>query len=643
MPMKKIYSFLFLLCFVKTLSAQTLFTYGNNAVSKEEFLKGYNKNRAAVTDKKQSLREYLDLYTKFKLKVKSAEDEHLDTLSSILEEVKNFRGQVETAYLNNDSVVNDMVDEAFQRQQKDIHLIHFYVLLLDKTSPQDSLAAYNAIQQAYTSLAYRVKQKKESPADLIKDITDKFSPVKGGDLGYITAFSIPYQYENIAYALKPNEISKPYRSKNAWNLFFNYEERKSIGKWKVAQIFFAIPPHASDDDILKIKNKADSVYKLLLSGSDFTALAKQYSQDKNTYMNGGQLPEFGIGKYDTAFMAQIVALKNDSDFSKPFRSSYGYHIIKRLKHSLPPSKATEDNLVALKQQVLKDTRGTIAKEKVMADILRKVGYRRDPAVSDADLFRYADTVINNKTIGTYPISNSVIFSFAAKNITGQDWLNYMLSQTSGKQTADQAMLNNYINSATLSYYQDHLEEYNADFKYQMQEFKEGNLLFEVMQKNVWNKAATDSVGLRNYYEQHKEKYVWVKSADLVLFNCADTNATKEVSNALKVGIGWRTIAKESQGRVQADSNRYELSQIKVPAGTVFKEGMLTTPLISIDNTASMVEVLKLFPANEPRSFADAKGMVINDYQNLLEEQWLKELQKKYPVIINEKVFKSLLQ
>jgi peptidyl-prolyl cis-trans isomerase SurA len=643
--MNKIYSLVFLLFFVTTLPAQTLFTYGDNAVSKEEFLKGYNKNRAAVTDKKQSLRDYLDLYIKFKLKVKSAEDEHLDTLSAIAEEVKNFRSQIEPSFLNNDSMVNVMVKEAFQRQQKDIHLVHYYAQVTDQMPPADSMIAYKAIYRAHDAFNM-IRQKNLYPGDIIADINSdhgSYVPLRSGDLGYITAFTIPYVYENIAYTLKPGEVSEPFRTKNGWHFFRNAGERNAIGKWKAAQIFFAIPPRASDADILKIKNKADSVYQLLLSGADFAALAKQYSQDRNTYMNGGQLPEFGTGKYDTAFTAQVFALKNDSDFSAPFRTSFGYHIVKRLRHSPIPSIANEDYLAALKQQVLNDVRGATAKEKVMADIAAKVNYKRNVAVSDGDLLRYADSVVVNKKIAIYPISDSVIFSFTTKEIIGKDWLEYVYAQTAGREIANKALLDKYITSTTLDYYQDHLEEYNADFKYQMQEFKEGNLLFEIMQKNVWNKAATDSFGLQQYYNEHKEKYTWVKSADLIIFNCADKNAATEVKDALNSGKDWRLIAKESQGRIQADSNRYELSQVQIPAGTVFKEGLITEPLISLDNTASMIKVLKLYPDNEQRDFIDAKGMVTNDYQNLLEKQWLTELEKKYPVTINEKVFKSLLQ
>jgi peptidyl-prolyl cis-trans isomerase SurA len=646
--MNKSYSLFFLLFFTTAVSAQTLFTYGNNAVSKEEFLKAYNKNRPTVKDKKQSLQEYLDLYEKFKLKVKDAEDEHLDTLSSILNDVNNFRSQVEIAYMNNDSIVNAMVNEAFQRQQKDIHLLHYYVLITDKMSPADTMIAYNAIHHAY-DVFNMIRQKNLYPGDMISEINKgqaDYTSLKNGDLGYITAFTLPYQYENIAYGLKPGEVSKPFRSKTGWHFFRSMGERKAIGRWKIAQIFFAIPPGSSEKEIAPIEQKADSIYNLIKAGTDFAALAKKYSQDRNTFMNGGQLPEFGTGKFDTTFESQVFDLKNDSDVSKPFRTIYGFHIVKRLAHSTAPSKTTDAYSDALKQEVLRDSRAQIAKEKFLEDISSKTKYNRNIAVTDADLIRYADSITVNKKMIIYPISNSIIFSFAYLNVTGKDWLQYVYNHITSELQGvpvDKAYLNKYINSTTLEYYKNHLEDYNTDFKYQMQEFKEGNMLFEIMQKNVWNKAAADSVGLLNYYNQHKEKYTWVKSADLIMYNCSDTSAVKEVTDALKSGKDWRTIVKESQGRIQADSNRYELSQIQTPTGAVFKEGSVLDPIINMDNTASLVQVLNLFPENEQRNFADSKGMVINDYQNFIEEQWLARLEKKYPVKVNEKVFNSLLK
>jgi peptidyl-prolyl cis-trans isomerase SurA len=642
--MKKIYLLLLLILGASTLFAQTLFSYGINTVSKDEFLRAYNKNKTPITDKEKSLREYLDLYSKFKLKVKVAEEMKLDTLQQMQADIQNFRSQVEDTYMNDDEGLNSLIDEAFSRKQKDIHLLHFYVQVNDKTSPEDSASAYKAIEAAYAAL----KQATGNDDDLAKNITSNYPPVKGGDIGYITAFSVPYEYENIAYSLKPGEVSTPYRSKNAWHIFKDIDERKDVGKWKIRQILFAIPPNVSQETIKAIGQKADSMYNRLLEGDDFSTLAKKYSEDKITYQNGGEMPEFGTGKYSSQFEHNVFELKNDSDISKPFLTSYGFHIVKRLHQSPTPTEKTDDTyLNSLKQQVLQDSRINSVKGKFLKDVLVKIDYKKNPAVKDADIFRYADSVIRNKKTGVYPINNLIVFSFAKEKVKGSDWLNYVndyAKTSSATLIADKTLFDKYVGIAALEYYRKHLEEYNADFKYQMQEFREGNMLFEIMERNVWTKAANDSAGLQNYYNQHKEKYLWAESADVFMFNCTDKKAAEEAVDALKSGKDWKKISEDSQGRIQSDSGRYEISQLQVPDGTKITEGLVSEPLVSnTDNTASVIKVLKIFPANEQRNFDEAKGLVINDYQNFLEEKWIAELKKKYPIKVNEAVFQSLLK
>src|SRR5258706_6106409 len=122
--MKKI-SLVFVLAMMASFTfSQTLFTYGTQAVSKEEFLKAYNKNKTSVSDKKAALREYLDLYINFKLKVKAAHDLKIDTLPGINADLQNFRGQIEESYLDDEKEVNALVQEAFNRSQLDIHIAH---------------------------------------------------------------------------------------------------------------------------------------------------------------------------------------------------------------------------------------------------------------------------------------------------------------------------------------------------------------------------------------------------------------------------------------------------------------------------------------------------------------------------------------
>ena len=647
--MKK-FCFLFVLSLAAAqLFSQTLFTYGDDAVSKDEFLRAYNKNKTPVTDKEKALREYLDLYSKFKLKVKVAKEMQLDTLQQLQADMQNFRSQVEDAFMNNDKGLTDLVDEAFQRKQKDIHVLHFYIPITDKTTFADSLKAVAAINEVYTQL----KNGNNNYDELAQDVSNRFLAVQKADIGYITALSVPYQYENIIYSLKPGEASKPYRSKSAWHVFKNLDERKSVGKWKIAQILLALPPNTTPEITAAIEKKADSIYNRLKAGDDFATLAKKYSQDKLTYQNGGELPMFSTGKFDNIYESNVFQLKNDSDISKPFLTKYGYHIVKRLQVIPTPTdeKADENFVYTLKQQVLQDSRVNAAKQKFLEDVLVKIGYKRNKAVKEDELFQYADSVTANKKTGNYPVSNKTIFSFTKRNIKGADWLKFINDfrqnpalNGNGKNFSDKELFDKYINTAALDYYRNHLEEYNADFKYQMQEFREGNMLFEIMERNVWSKASSDSAGLLKYYSEHQSKYLWASSVSVLLFSCTNNKAAQDAIDALKNGKDWRQIANESDGRVQADSGRYEITQIQVPAGTNIKEGLISDPVMNAtDNTASFVKVIKVFPADQQRSFEEARGLVINDYQNYLEDQWVAELKSKYPIKVNEAVFQSLLK
>ncbi len=617
--------------------SQTLFTYGTNQVSKEEFLRAYNKNKTPVADKEQSLKEYLDLYIKFKLKVKEAKALRLDTLQQIQYDVQNFRGQLEEGYLIDEQTVNALVNEAFERSQRDIHLLHFSVPINTKMNAEDSMKAYNAMNAVVKELM----EGKTNYDELVDEIKEKIIPIKGTDMGYITALSLPYDIETLVYNLKPGGISKVYRTKSALHVFKNVEERQSAGQWKVAQILLAIPPDVSGPVLKETEKKADSIYSLLQSGGDFAELAKKYSDDRLTYQNGGEVPVFGTGKYELPFETAVFALKKDGDISKPIFTGYGFHIVKRLQQRpTPADKLDETYMGELKERVTQDARINIARAKFTKDIMAKTGFKRNSLVKDAQLFRYADSVAANGTVKNYPISKIPIFSFAKSKVTGRDWLNfikdYKLNADVYKGESNEALLDKYISTITIEYYRKHLEEFNEDFKYQLQEFKEGNILFEIMERKIWSKASNDSVGLKKYYDANKAKYQWAESADAYLFSCNNAKTAEEATTSLQSGKNWKQIAEESDGKIQADSGRYEVTQLQTPAGADLKEGIITTPLLNAgDNTSSFVKIIKLYPANQQRSFDEARGLVINDYQNFLEAKWIETLKKKYPVKVND--------
>jgi peptidyl-prolyl cis-trans isomerase SurA len=645
--MKPIFLFSFLLMSASVAFSQTLFTYGSNVVSKEEFLKAYNKNKAVVTDKEASLNEYLDLYTKFKLKVKAAQDLGIDTLPQLQYDLQSFRTQVEDSYMNNEQSVDALTNEAFERMQKDVHAYHFFVPIMATTTADDTIKAYNALKE----ISKQLSQGKTNYSEIATDVSSKIFTVKHGGIGFITAFSVPYEYENVIYKLAVGENSNIYRSKKGIHIFKNIEERKSAGKWRIAQILFAFAPGEDVTNTPALKAKADSVYTVIKNGSDFGAMAKKYSDDKMTYAAGGELPEFGTGKFQPQFEKEFLKLKNNGDVSSVFVTSFGYHIVKRLEQTPTPlSKDAANYLMELKQRVQQDGRINTAKEKFAQEILSKLGYKKSAAIKEADLFKYADSVTKNpNAIATkFPIGNKTVFSFNKTNFTGANWLGFIKEyKTNGElyQGENNAtLLTKFINTSALDFYKKNLENYNADFKYQMAEFKEGNMLFEIMERKVWSKAANDNVGLQKYYETNKAKYKWAASATVILFNCNNEATAKKAIADLKAGADWKKVTEDANNTIQTDSSRYELTQIPVKEGTVLNVGNITEPVVNaLDGTASFVKVIKLYNANEQRSFDEAKGLIINDYQTVVEEQWLSELKKKYPVKVNDSVFKSLFK
>jgi len=634
--------------FTAIVFSQTLFTYGNEAVDKGEFTRAYNKNKTPVTDKEKAFREYLDLYIKFKLKVKAAMELRLDTLPQLVYDAQSFRSQIEDSYLNNEKAVTELQNEAFDRSQKDLHVLHFFVPVDIKSTPEDSTKAYRSVSALYTALAAG-----KTDYDRLVAAAEPVK-IRHSDLGFITVFTLPYEYENIIYNLKKDQASKPYRSKNGWHIFKLIEERKAVGKWKIAQVLFAIPPDAGAEDKKRIEKRADSVYQLAIKGEDFGKLARWFSDDKVTYGTNGEMAEFGSGKYESVFENGVFKLAKDNEISRPFLTPYGYHIVKRLSQS--PVSADRSDMAyqfELKQKLQQDARINIAKDLFVKEIFKQVNFKKTNTVSPADLYRYADSVIANPQSETgnavmYPIANKTICSFAKSKLTGKDWLDFVRTYKGSGELyqgeSNAALVDKFFSTAVMEYYKKYLEDYNPDFRYQMDEFKDGNVLFEIMERNIWGKASNDTEGLQKIYKENKNKYLWAASANIILFNCSGKAIADEARAALLSGKDWRKIIEESGNNIQADSGRFELSQIPVNIDSKTPAGYISETKISeTDGNAGFIKLVRQYGANDQRSFDDAKGLVINDYQNILEEKWINELKKKYPVKVNEAVFQSLLK
>lgn len=626
-----------------SLSAQTLFHYGNDSVSVTEFLKAYNKNKTNARTEK-SFRDYLNLYLASRLKIKEASERGYDTLPQMVSDLDNLRQQILPNYLNDKEAVNKLVDEAYNRSQKNIHLAHIFISF-QQNGIVDSIAALKKLAD--------VQEKLKSDAGfsaVAKQYSDDPSAkMNGGDLDWITVFSLPYALENLAYSTPVGKVSEVYKSKAGYHIFKNIAERKDPGRIKAEQILIAFPPGAND--ALKAANKklADSLYQRLFKGDDFGTLASKFSNDVISAAANGQMMEFGVGEYDPVFENTVYSLQKNA-ISKPFLTSHGYHIVKLLGKVQPTKKTDAKAMETLRSKVEQSDRIATTKTALANKILKDAGYKK-AEFNKIELWAFSDSIFNYKKtdMPVHLNGSSGLVQIGSKNFLVSDWISY--AQTfrykndgSGIKSYPQ-LWDEFVQAMALNYYQNNLEKYSREFHDQINEFRDGNLFFEIMQREVWGPAQTDSAALVNYFDKNRHKYNWKPGVDAVIFYANDMATAKTFINELKKSpSSWHSLIGNYEEKIAADSSRFELEQIPNPTKQILKPGTITSPQLNkADNTSSFACIIRNYNKTEPRSFADARGLVVNDYQMELEKEWVEQLKKKYPVTINEKVLNDLIR
>ncbi len=263
--------------------------------------------------------------------------------------------------------------------------------------------------------------------------------------------------------------------------------------------------------------------------------------------------------------------------------------------------------------------------------------------------RFRDSLLDYKpaVMGRSMSNESPLFKIGDTTIRVTEWIAYArMNRYSAERNALKTypeLMDEFVKNSLYQYYRAHLEDFNEDFRNQMAEFTDGNLFFEIMQQEVWNKAQTDSADLVALYEKNKSQYNWKQSADAIIFFCSDDITAKSLAERIKKNpAAWKTAVEAVNEKVVADSARYEWSQIPGLGKATPKAGAITSLTINpTDKTTSFSLIGNVYAQPSQRSFNEAKGLVMNDYQTLLEEEWIKALKKKYPVVIDQKVLSQI--
>jgi peptidyl-prolyl cis-trans isomerase SurA len=448
-----------------------------------------------------------------------------------------------------------------------------------------------------------------------------------GSMGYITVFTLPYAVENIVYGLKPGQHSGVYHSAAGYHIFKNIQERPAAGKRKIQQILLPVAVSFTEQEKEAVKRKADSIYHLLSKGASFDDMVLEFSGSNDGMQTRG-MSTISVGMYSAAFEKKVYDLSKPGDITMPFETGYGYNIVKLL--SVEPVVTNEDDVVnnaGLQQHVESDDRLAIAKNNLSQQWMTLTGYQKG-IFNEIDLWHYSDSALVHKSKISYKgiTPQTVLFSFARQKVTVGDWITYLQFQQPGNsaQKSYPSLMKAFIKYSVNDYYHSHIEDFNPAISGQMKEFNEANLLFAVMDEHVWSKASQDTSALLNYYNAHKASYIWQPGVSAVIVSSADSASLDSIAQLIKDNpADWRNI---TGTLANADSSRYENGQYPLKQVIPIRTGFLS---------------FNVYPNTSPRSFEDAKGMVINDYQQLLEENWVKELRKKYAVKVNEDVVKTL--
>ncbi|MFT4022381.1 MAG: peptidylprolyl isomerase [Flavihumibacter sp.] len=632
---------LLLLCGVQALRAQTLFSYGTHKVGKAEFEEAFHRNNQDAPLTAKACRDYLDLYIRYKLKVQAAYDSGLDTLLSQQKEAADFRAQIIGGYLSDDSMLTVLASEALIRSREDRRISHIYI----PYSGTDTAAACSQARTAMDAL----KSGKTFEEVALLFSKDPSVAVNKGDIGWISAFLLPYRLESLAYETPLQQYSGIYRGSDACHIFFVSALRPAKGTIRLQQILLAVPYGSAPEVASRQKAKADSLYALLLKGADFGELAHRFSDDVSTYQTQGIMNAFQPGTYEPAFEEAAYALPRDSAVSEPFLTSRGFHIIKRLTVYPAVTGDSASIFAAMKTKVSADPRIRIAAEMNVSKAKRLTGFTSVP-VPAAVLDRYisgfeAGSLSSEKVLPDNMVlgsTNGARFTAAAFG----DWLRINLEalKHADPPYTNTALLQRFLDQSLMQEYQLHLEKYNTAFARQFKAFTDGNLVFEVMQREIWDKAGNDEAGLQQYYAAHRQQYRWAASFSGVLFTGADlASANQYITELRKNPAAWSLLAAAYSQTILPDSGRFETSQLNFTLPASLPAGGISEPVYNKESgNYQFLWLQKRHLSDEQRSFSDARGLVLNDYQQLLENRWISRLKKKYPVVVNKTVLQAIL-
>jgi peptidyl-prolyl cis-trans isomerase SurA len=635
-------------CSAQLLSDQTLMNVDGRDVTAGEFTRMYLKS-ADIGKSPGNIDDYLQQFIIFKLKVADAIHEGIDTTKAFHNELNGYRNQLAQNYLTDTQAKEKLLQKTYQRSLTEINAWHILVNCPEDTKPEDTLKAW----QKASAIRERIING-ESFEQVARGSSDDPSvKVNGGNLGYFTVFQMIMPFEDAAYSLKKGVISQPVRTPYGYHIIKVADKRASKGKILVSHIMKVSPPGTGEKEAKQAEESINEIYKELQAGASFSSLAAKYSDHKESASNGGKLNWFGTGEIIPDFSEAAFAIPDTGKFTRPVRTIYGWHIIKLLARKAPGT--FEETRSYLESKINQSYLNSLSKKSFTDKLKKEYNFRinqeaRAWFVKNTDTLIISGSAKYNKS--SLPSGN--LYTFADQHLSVKEFAAFIEKRGSIIITKDPTYfidqsIDASISDRIIKYENSILENKYPEFRYLMNEFHDGILLFEISGRKVWNKVRDDSSGLKRYYEDRKQNYLTRKCIEGKIYLLHDQKGKKSFYSA------YRKYSRKSgtDQLLLAKFNNKDDSLLTITDGRWFEgdnkvidniQWVTGEQNIEINSLPAVITISRVINP-EPIPLKDIQGEIMTAYQDYLENEWIKQLKAKYTVktdnIVYDKVKKSI--
>ena len=638
---------------------------GTDTTTRGEFMRIYLKNNEGKSLKpdRKSIEEYLNLYINFRMKVLQAKEERYDTNTELQNELAIYRKSAAEPYITDLAVEDSILKEAYRFSVQDRRANQILINVKPDASPADTLAAYRKAMEARAKLiagepVYKVALEYSDEVKKRSDRKGYRITGREGDYGYFTAFQNVYPFEKVVFNLKPGEWSMPIRTMYGYHVVMVTEQHPALGKIKAAHILIAFSALDTSEVRIEAKRKkAEEVYALLQNGEKFEDMVHLYSDDKASASKNGYIGEFGVNRMLPKIVEVLYTMK-EGEYTKPIHTMLGFHIVKLISAS--GQETFEDLKPNLQFRIQRDMdRAEIPVISFVEKMKKKNGFSLNNKVLNAFNAMVKDSLRLRPDWAlepTLPRRNGTIFTYGKVPVTESEYAEYVEKNLARKKYSIDYSLNQLIKEFEVAcirkYEMNRIDEYDPEFKALMDEYRDGVYLFDITNRNVWEKSSNDSVGLKEYFDTHRDDYKTSPTVKAMLFTYDVRNVkTAELEKLLKKLVNKKLkfteikkeVSKKYGDAVKCEENIYaEGDNSFIDNANRSNRYGLTPEILSGGLTKAFAVMEEDFPPAR-KEFEDVRGAVVADYQNYLEKMWTESLHKKYPVTIIKPVLDSIFK